>query len=428
MVADLVSTAVFPLAITGSTGAIPAVAAALRGPGSLAPWIVTGYNGAFAATLLLAGAFADRSSRSRFFAAGNLLVAVTGLLSALAPNLAVLVGLRTLAGVGAAMCAAGGSSLVLSVYRGEERTRVYGLVGTVLGCATAAGPVATQALLAVVGWQAVFVGPAIVAAVAAAFTVGLPSLRTNESDGSFDLAGALLFGAAIATLVTGLGLGPRPFGLWWPPLAFGAVAVVTVAALTVVERRAARPVIPFDVLRVPAFRAYAYATGALMGVFVVSLTVLPQIAVAGRMSRWGQTTMLVLLTAPSVALPVLGARIARRWARALVMAALALCGLTGILLVPAHSQRSLLAGALVFGLCVGITEGVPDGQALRDVRHQSGGAAAAMFSTARMTLETLVLAAATGIMTAYGPRWSLVVPALVCVGGAVLLARTPIRR
>ncbi|MET9018368.1 hypothetical protein ABZV93_00145 [Actinopolymorpha sp. NPDC004070] len=36
-------------------------------------------------------------------------------------------------------------------------------------------------------------------------------------------------------------------------------------------------------------------------------------------------------------------------------------------------------------------------------------------------------AAATGIMTTYGPGWSLLVPAVVCAAGAVLLSRTPAR-
>ncbi|MFD8531063.1 MFS transporter [Streptosporangium canum] len=122
----------FPLAITGATAVVPDVTARLPGAGALGPWIVLAYNGLFAAALLLAGATADRTARTRFFAAGNIVVAATGVLSALAPDLLSLVVLRVVAGVGAAMCAAGGSSMILAVYPPQERRRVYGYAGAAL--------------------------------------------------------------------------------------------------------------------------------------------------------------------------------------------------------------------------------------------------------------------------------------------------------
>lgn len=148
LVADLISTAVFPLAITGSTAVVPDVTAQLPGADALGPWIVLAYNGLFAAALLLAGTTADRSARTRFFAIGNLLVAATGFLSALAPDLLSLVAFRAVAGIGAAMCAAGGSSMILAVYPPEERRRVYGYAGAVLGSSLALGPLVAQALMA----------------------------------------------------------------------------------------------------------------------------------------------------------------------------------------------------------------------------------------------------------------------------------------
>ncbi|WP_207305035.1 MFS transporter [Streptomyces noursei] len=129
LVAALLSDAVFPLAITGATAAVPEVTAQVPGADALGPWIVLAYNGLFAAALLLAGAGADRSARTRFFAVGNAVVAVAGMLSALAPDVPSLVALRAVGGVGAAMCAAGGSSMVLAVYPPEERRRVYGYAG-----------------------------------------------------------------------------------------------------------------------------------------------------------------------------------------------------------------------------------------------------------------------------------------------------------
>lgn len=214
-VADLISTAVFPLAITGSTAVVPDVTAQLPGADALGPWIVLAYNGLFAAALLLAGATADRSARTRFFAMGNIVVAAAGFVSALAPDLLSLMALRAVAGIGAAMCAAGGSSMLLAVYPPKERRRVYGYAGAVLGSSLALGPVVAQALMAIGGWPLVFVAPGTVATVAALATLTLPGLRSPAVSENFDRAGAVLFGVTVATAVTALGLGFGSGAPWW---------------------------------------------------------------------------------------------------------------------------------------------------------------------------------------------------------------------
>ncbi|GAA0441612.1 hypothetical protein GCM10009544_00270 [Streptomyces stramineus] len=383
LVADLVSTAVFPLAITGATAAVPDVTAQLPGTAALGPWIVLAYNGLFAAALLPAGAMADRLTRTRFFAVGNIVVATTGVLSALAPDLWSLVALRAIGGVGAAMCAAGGSSMVLAVYPPEERRRVYGYTGAVLGGSLALGPVVSQALMAVGGWPLVFVAPGAVAALAAVATIGIPGLRSPGLHQKFDLAGAVLFGGVVAALVTALGLGFGAGVPWWAPTGLIVLAAAGAACLLRVERQASDPAIPVDLLRIPAYRAYAVATGAFMGMLVVGLTVLPQLGAARSMHSGRAAAMLSLLTVPSTVLPLLASRLARRLARPLVTSSLFACAITAAVLQVTSRPTALLVAAGVIGLCLGLTEGVPDGQALkyvppparrsrrRDVRHDA---------------------------------------------------------
>ncbi len=423
LVAALLSDAVFPLAITGATAAVPEVTAQVPGADALGSWIVLAYNGLFAAALLLAGAGADRSARTRFFAVGNAVVAVTGMLSALAPDVPSLVALRAVGGVGAAMCAAGGSSMVLAVYPPEERRRVYGYAGAVLGSSLALGPAVAQVLMAVGGWPLVFAAPGGVAALAALGTCGLPALRGPEPSATFDLAGAVLFGVVVAAVVTALGLGFGAGVPWWGPAGLLVLAAAGVARLVRVERCAPAPAIPVDLLRIPAYRAYAVATGALMGMLVVGLTVLPQLGAACGMGPGRAGVMLSLLTVPSTVLPLLAARLARRLARWLVTTALSACAATAVVLQVADRPAALLVAAGVVGLALGLTEGVPDGQALRSVPARRGGAGAALFSTTRMTLETLVLAAATGAMTALGPAAGMAVAGAGCLAAALVVRR-----
>lgn len=423
LVADLISTAVFPLAITGSTAVVPAVTGGLPGADALGPWIVLAYNGLFAAALLLAGALADRSARTRFFAIGNVVVAATGFASALAPDLVSLVALRAVAGIGAAMCAAGGSSMLLAVYPPEQRRRVYGYAGAVLGSSLALGPLIAQALVAAGGWPLVFVAPGAVATVAALSTLTLPGLRSPAVSENFDGVGAALFGATVATAVTALGLGFGAGIPWWVPVALLLAAVVSAIRLVRVERRAPDPAIPIGLLRIPAYRAYALATGAFMGMLVVTLAVLPRLGSAQGIGAGEAAAVLSLLTVPSTLLPLLAARIARRWARPLVTTALLTCAVTAVVLQATNRPAALLLAAAVIGLCLGLTQGVPDGQALHYVPFERGGAGAALFSTTRMSLETFTLAAATGLMAALGPSSGMAVAGAVCLIAALAVRK-----
>jgi MFS family permease len=306
----------------------------------------------------------------------------------------------------------------------EERRRVYGYAGAVLGSSLALGPVVAQALMAVGGWPLVFVVPGAVAALAALATLGLPGLRSPEVPDDFDLAGAVLFGVTIAAAVTALGLGLGAGVSWWGPVVLVLVAATGATGLIRVERRAADPAIPVDLLRMPAYRAYALATGAFMGMLVVGLTALPQLGAVQNMGPGEAAVMLSLLTVPSTVFPLLAARLARRWARPLVTTALFACTVTALILQVTDHPAALLVAAAVIGLCLGVTEGVPDGQALKYVPSQRGGVGAALFSTTRMSLETLTLAAATGVMAALGPSAGMAVAGAMCLTAGVIVHQT----
>ncbi|GAA3352418.1 hypothetical protein GCM10017744_001310 [Streptomyces antimycoticus] len=234
------------------------------------------------------------------------------------------------------------------------RRRVYGYAGAVLGSSLALGPLVAQALLAAGGWPLVFVAPGAVATVAALATLTLPGLRSSAVSENFDRAGAVLFGVTVAAAVTALGLGFGTGVPWWVPVALVLVAAASAIGLVRVERRASDPAIPVDLLRIPAYRAYTLATGAFMGMLVVGLTVLPQLGSAQGMGAGGAAVMLSLLTVPSTLLPLLAARIARRWARPLVTTALFTCAVTAVILQATNHPAALLLAAAVIGLCLGL--------------------------------------------------------------------------
>lgn len=119
-------------------------------------WVVDAYTVPLAALLLVAGSVADRIGRKTVFAGGLALGTVAAAASIAAPNMAVVLIGCAMLGTGAAMTLATSLALISHDYQGEERTRAFGLWGTAIAAALAAGPLAGGFLVSFVGWRGVF--------------------------------------------------------------------------------------------------------------------------------------------------------------------------------------------------------------------------------------------------------------------------------
>ncbi|MCO6008965.1 MFS transporter [Actinoallomurus purpureus] len=137
------------------TVALPDLRASLGGGVSGLQWAVTGYTVTFAALLPTAGAMSDRFGAHRVFAAGVAAFGLVSLLSAAAPNLAVLVVLRAVLGAAGALCLPSSLAIITRLYPvPAERGRALGAWAAITGCALAAGPVAGGLLVSVGRWLA----------------------------------------------------------------------------------------------------------------------------------------------------------------------------------------------------------------------------------------------------------------------------------
>ncbi len=87
--------------------ALPTIGREFHAPLSALQWVVTGYAMTLAAFLLLGGSLGDHYGRRRIFSIGVVWFAVASVACALAPGTAVLVVMRILQGVGAALLTPG---------------------------------------------------------------------------------------------------------------------------------------------------------------------------------------------------------------------------------------------------------------------------------------------------------------------------------
>ena len=95
-------------------------------------WLLTGYGLVFGGFLLLGGRLADLFGRKRVFLAGTLLFTLASLLGGFAGGPGMLVAMRGLQGLGAALLAPAALALLMSVFEeGPTRNRAFGIWGTV---------------------------------------------------------------------------------------------------------------------------------------------------------------------------------------------------------------------------------------------------------------------------------------------------------
>ncbi|WP_019629531.1 MFS transporter [Actinomadura atramentaria] len=399
----LTSSLAYPLTITGASVALPGLRAGLSAGPDAAQWAVNAYNVCFAGFLAFAGSLADAVGRRRVLTSGVTLFLAGTIACLTARDIAVFDAARAATGAGAAAATAAGASLLAATFDGPARARAFGLLGTSLGIGLAFGPTLSGLLVDAAGWRAVFALPAALTGAVLPFCALLPDPAPRT--GRPDVRGGALFTAALLLLIAVV-VQARDLPAWAIALGLLGAATLT-AAFAATERGLTRrgtttPLMDTTLFRDRRFTAYAAAAGTLMGVLVPILVYLPSYLVtvvgldAGRAGLWT-----LMLTVPSVVLPGVGAALARRSPMGLVAGAVALTG-TGALalttITPNATALSLLIPMLLTGAGAGLTTGVVDGLAVSALPADRAGTAAGLFNTARLTVETIALAAAGAVL------------------------------
>jgi MFS family permease len=117
-------------------------------------WVLSGYLVTYGGFLLLGGRAADLFGRRRMLVAGTVLFALCSLAGGLATNAGMLVGARALQGVGAAMMAPAGLSILTTTFsEGGDRAKALGVWGAISGVGAAAGVFLGGVLSQGPGWR-----------------------------------------------------------------------------------------------------------------------------------------------------------------------------------------------------------------------------------------------------------------------------------
>ena len=384
------------LDITIVNVALPDIQRELGASFSDLQWVVDAYALTLASFLLTAGSLGDRLGRRRVFAFGFAIFTIASLLCGLSTDPTMLNLFRALQGIGAAGMLATTLALIAQEFHGPERATAFGIWGATIGGAVAVGPLVGGALTDAFGWEWIFFVnvPIGIAAIALTLTKVAES-RAPDAE-PVDWPGVATFSVSLFLLVFGLVRGNSEG--WSSALIEGSLfgSAVLMLAFLVIQLRSSHPMLELGLFRKPAFVGVSLASFALhAGMFAMFLYIVIYVQnVLGFTPLEAGVRFLPITVLSFFVAPVAGKLLNKVPARVFFGLGLGLVGV-GLLLMRGVSDDStwttLLAGFMVAGIGIGMTNPAIGSTAVGVVQPRKAGMASGINNTFRQ------LGTATGI-------------------------------
>ena len=225
--------------VSGLNVAQQALAADIDASQSQLLWIINGYTLALAALLMPVGAIGDRWGRKPVLMVGLVAFSLTNLASAFATEPNVLIALRVLAGVSAAMVMPVTLSVITTSFPREEQAKAIGTWAGFAGAGGIIGLFASAAIIDNATWPWVFALPIALAAVSFLLTAAYVPHSVEHTEAGFDIAGSLLSALAVGGLVLAFHEGPERG--WTDAVTVAALSVGLLGAVAFEHRRCVPP-------------------------------------------------------------------------------------------------------------------------------------------------------------------------------------------
>ncbi|WP_420037618.1 MFS transporter [Streptomyces sp. cg28] len=231
--------------------AVPELAASSIAPTSSdLLWIVDAYVVIFACLVIPAGAAGDKLGRKGTLLTGLAIFAAGAIVSATAPNVAIMLIGRAVTGLGAACVLPNCVGILLHATAPERRSHALAIWAAASGIGGVVGNVGGGALLTAGSWRTLLVAVAVIAVGCLAWAAR-SAPRSPRHERTLDLPGTLLFVMAVVALLIGIIEGPEQgWGSTVVLTAFVAGVVLGVS-WAVVELRVAHPMLDPRLFRSP---------------------------------------------------------------------------------------------------------------------------------------------------------------------------------
>ncbi|MGW9554387.1 MFS transporter [Nocardiopsis sp. NPDC055551] len=257
---------VMMVALDGTIVAVanPAIGASLGASLAELQWVTHGYLLGLAVFLITAGKLGDRFGHRNTYLVGVVGFVVASVAIALSSGVLMLVAFRIVQGVFGALLLPSAMGLMRASFPPSKLGRAFGVFGSLIGAATAGGPILGGVLVDALSWEAVFYINVPVGVIALVLGLWLLAANRPTDPGSrMDLPGIVLISIAVFALVWALVEAPS-IG-WGHPVTLGSLggAILFALAFVLWERKPEQPLIPLALFANPSL-----AIGVVLMVFM----------------------------------------------------------------------------------------------------------------------------------------------------------------
>ena len=240
-------------------------------------WVMSIYVLLFGGLMLMGGRLTDVLGRRRVLLGGMALFLGGSLLAATADGTSQLLIARALQGFGAAGLAPAALSIMVTSFPDpKERTKAFGVWGTVIGIGASIGTLLGGAIIDI-GWRwAFYINLPLGAILAVAAIALVPAMRPTGPRPRADVAGAVTSTSGLLLLVYGItAIGRRG---WTSPVTIGSLvaAVVLLVAFYQVEKRSSAPLVPLRLFQQRGLLTAGAGQILAAGVMLPCFFLLPQ--------------------------------------------------------------------------------------------------------------------------------------------------------
>jgi MFS family permease len=428
------------LGVTVVVTSLPSMLASLHAPQSYGSLIATGYAMFFGGLLMMGARLGDRYGHRRTILASLAIFAAGAAVAATSSSVLALTAGRCLQGAAAAASVPSALRLLTTITaEGPARRRAIAAWSAAGAAAGASGFVVGGIVTDLIGWRFVFWAFIPLAVIlGAVIAASVPGGTDDEPAKSLNLAGSAAFTAAVMAFVVGSTIITQPTGHAAGGLALGTCAVLTVL-FVVIDRRAAAPLLPRQLISRPALRQGALG-GFLNTATTSSAVTLVTLYLQNTLHRSPLQAAAALLpfSLAVIAGSSLSARLLRRLRPQQVVAAgLAIIAAADAALIPAARSSwavpLCVAGA---GAGIGLSSVAATGLGTDVGPRWRGGASGIVNTSAQMGTAVgiavlLLIASATSGMPAAGtspPDLAWAVAAAAAAAGAARFTMTARRK
>lgn len=372
-------------------------------------WLVTGYTLAVAAFSVPLGRLADITCRRTVLVTGIIIFVACCIAAVFSVSMTMLLGVRILQGIGAAMIFSTNTAILISAFPGNMRGRVlgYSIAATYTGLS--AGPVVGGFLNHNLGWRSIFILTGVLGAAALIIAVmKLPKQESEDKKKPFDALGNATFVAFIVLIMYGLSeIGSSGMGSVMISIALTVLGMLFGVLFVRHELKIPEPAVNVRLFRENIGYAFSNLSALLNYSATFAISYLISIYLQVVMGYSSQTAGLIMIFQPAVmaVLSPAAGRISDR-VSPFKMSSLGMifCAAGACIFIFVHEGTSLfliILALIITGLGFSLFSSPNTNAVMSCVEKEDYGVASSILATMRSIGHTMSMVIVTIIVTKY---------------------------